>query len=144
MIDHGGQGRRFAAAGRPGNQNQAAILLGNLPEDRGQVKLLDLWDSIGNDPEDEGNGAALLEYGDAESPQMCGTEGKVDFSFLGEDFPLAGRQQLLREVHRLLALQGCRRSHRKQFPIHPEMRDGADFQMEVRRLLLNRDPQQRL
>src|SRR5262249_17697196 len=40
VIEHRGQRRRFAAAGRPGHQNETAWLIGDLADDRWELELL--------------------------------------------------------------------------------------------------------
>ena len=61
LVDHGGQGRGFARAGRSGHQDQPARLVAQLADNGGQAQLVEGLDLERNDAEDAGRGAALVE-----------------------------------------------------------------------------------
>ena len=83
LQDSALQSYGLARTGRPGYQDQPALLQGDLLENLGQQQLLDGVDLEGNHPEDYPDGAALLEHVDAEARhggdlERAGRPGDVD------------------------------------------------------------------
>ena len=67
VVDHRRERRRLARAGGAGEQNQAALLVGDLVDDRGEQELRRGLDLKGNGAADDRNRAALNEGVDAEA-----------------------------------------------------------------------------
>ena len=61
VVDHRGERGALAAAGRAGDQHQAALFLRDPLQHRRQAELVDGLDLGRDDAEDEADGAALLE-----------------------------------------------------------------------------------
>ena len=77
LVDHRGQGGGLARAGGPGDQDQAAGLVGHLGHDGGQAQLFERPDLVGDAAERPGDGAALHEDVGAEAGQALDAEGEV-------------------------------------------------------------------
>ena len=66
VVDHGGQGRGLPGAGRPGDEHQAAVLLGELAHHVGQAELVERRSAEAELPEHHADRAALAEHVHAE------------------------------------------------------------------------------
>ena len=82
MIDHRRQGGRLAGPGRPGNQNDAARLVGDVAETLGRVQFLKRQDFRGNGPHHRAGAAVLHEGIDPETCQIGNRERKIAFEIL--------------------------------------------------------------
>jgi len=69
LVDHGGQGRRLARAGRPGHQHQSARFVAHLADHGGQTELAERFDLERNQTEDASRSAALVEDIGAEASE---------------------------------------------------------------------------
>jgi hypothetical protein len=142
VVDHRGERRRLARAGRPGAQDQAALLLADFLEHGGKEELLDREDLGRDDAEHEAHGSALLEDVAPEAPEVGDVVGDVDLEVVLELLFLAGRHD--REGHRDRvflheAAHVCQRNERS---VHADDGESAHFQVEIGRLPLDRNLQQ--
>ena len=78
VVDHRGQRRALAAAGRAGDEHEAALFLRDPLEHRRQAELVDRLDAGRDDAQDEADGAALLEDVAAEAAEPGDAVGEVD------------------------------------------------------------------
>ena len=78
VVDHRRERGRLAGAGRAGEQDDPALLLGEPGDDGGKVELLDRLDVHGDGAHDDRDGAALVEGVDAEAREALHRVGEVD------------------------------------------------------------------
>ena len=107
LVDHRGKGGGLARAGGPGQQDDPALLLGQLGDDRRQQQLLDRADAEGNRATDDRDGAALAERVDAEARQPGQRVGEVDL-VLGAELVQLGLvvEHLLQRALRVARREG--------------------------------------
>ena len=91
VVDHRRERGALAAAGRAGDEDQAALFLRDPLQDRRQPELVDRLDPRRDDAQHEADGAALLEDVAAEAPEARHAVGEVD---------LLGRAELLALLRR--------------------------------------------
>jgi hypothetical protein len=77
VVDHGRQGGRLARAGRAGDQDQAAGLLGQAGDHRGQAQLADGHRPLLDPPQHHPDRAALAEGVDPEPSHAWPGVGEV-------------------------------------------------------------------
>jgi hypothetical protein len=77
VVDHGGERGALAGAGGPGDEDEPALLAGDLLQNLGEQQLVDGGDLERNDAEDHPDGAPLLEDVDAEPAQPRNAVGEV-------------------------------------------------------------------
>ena len=136
-----GERRRLARARRPGHQDQAARLLGELGHDRRQAQLLEGLDLEGNRAEGAGHVAALHEDVAAEARELLDAEREIELVRLLEAVLLGVGQHRVAE---LLRLRRRERRHleRMQLAVDPELRRRARRDVKVARALLDHRLQQ--
>ena len=83
-VDHRGERRRLAAAGRAGDEHEAARPVGQLGEHRRQAQLLERADLLGNQTVDGADRALLVEHVATEAADAAQTEGEVELPGLLE------------------------------------------------------------
>ena len=93
VVDHRGERGALAAAGRAGDEDQAALFLRDPLQHRRQAELVDRLDPVGNDAQDEADGAALLEDVGAEAAEPRDAVGEVDFLVLPELLEVLGARR---------------------------------------------------
>ncbi len=121
LVDHRRQRRRLAAAGRAGDEHQAARPLGERGDDLRQAELVEALDDLRDDAVDRGDGAALVEDVAAEAGDAADAEREVELERLleplllrvGED-AVGQRLGLGRPEHRQV--------ERPQVPVHADLR----------------------
>ena len=126
LVDHRRQRRRLAAAGRAGDEHQAARPLGQLADDRRQPELVEALDDLGNDAVDGGDRAALVEDVAAEAGDAADAEREVELERFLEALLLRVGQHAVGE--RL----GLGRSERRQIE-RPQVAVHANLRRRVRR-----------
>ena len=99
VVDHRGERRALAAAGRAGDEDQPALLLGDLLEDGRQAEVVDRPDAERDDAQDDADRAALLEDVAAEAAEAGHAVGEVDLLGLAELLDVLGAHDRAR--HRL-------------------------------------------
>ena len=90
VVDHRRERRALAAAGRAGDEDEAALFLGDLLEDRRQAELVDGRDLRRDDAQDHADRAALLEDVAAEAAEAGDAVGEVDFLVSSELLACSG------------------------------------------------------
>ena len=78
VVDHRRERGRLAGAGRAGEQDDPALLLGELGDDLGQAELVDRLDHHRDGAHDDRDRAALHEGVDAEAAEALDGVGEVD------------------------------------------------------------------
>ena len=77
VVDHRRQRRALARAGGAGDEDDPALLFGQLGDDLGQAQLLDRADFEGDRAADDRDRAALFEGVDAEAREAGDRVGEV-------------------------------------------------------------------
>src|SRR5205823_4469471 len=130
------QRRALARAGGPGDEDQAARLLGQLADDGRQSKLLKSKDFEGDRAERRGDRAALHEEVGAEARQALHAEAQVELVLFLELVLLRVGKNRIAKLLRLH--RGERRSlQRNERAIDAELRRRAGGDVEVARPLLH-------
>ena len=78
LVDHGGERRRLSGAGGAGEEDQTALLVGDLAHHRGQAEVVDRADGEGNYASRDRDRSALHERVDAEAREALHGVGEVD------------------------------------------------------------------
>jgi hypothetical protein len=136
VIDHRRQRRRLARTGRPGDQHDAARVLGNFLEDFRAVQLFQRQHLGRNGPEDGGGAALLVEGIDPETRQVGNLEGEVALQRFFVNLALAVVHDVVHHAVHVLVL------HRRQVDaahvaVHPDHRRQAGRQVKVGGLVLD-------
>ena len=121
LVDHRGQRRRLARAGRAGDEHEAARLVADLLDDRRQSELLEAEDLVGDLPVDGGGGAALVEDVRAEAGQPLDAEGEVELEVLFEAMLLRVGENRVGELLRLRRRQR-RHVQRRELAVDADLR----------------------
>ena len=137
VVDHRAERRRLARAGRAGDEDETALVLGELAHDRRQPELLERGDVAVGRAADERDRAALLEDVDAEATEAGDRVGEVGLAGILE---FGQRTHLGDVVEGLLGvLRGQRliALDRGQLAVQPHGRRHAHLDVEVRALPLD-------
>ena len=134
VVDDRGERRRLAGAGGAGDEDEAAVLLGE-PLDAGRhVELVEARDATGDDAERERDRAALPEGVDAEA-RPGGLVRGVELAGLAERRQPV-RHGSCRALEHRLELPGTERvdiAHRLDAAVDAQHRRAAKLQMQVAR-----------
>src|ERR1039457_1164857 len=101
LLEHGGQRRALAGAGRPDHEDEAALLEHERAEDRRNVEAFQRRDLERDAAEDRGDRAALLEAREAKAADARKADADVELARVLELLELARRQQLGEQLARL-------------------------------------------
>ncbi len=142
VVDHRGERRRLARAGRPGHEDEAARLLADLLEDGRQEEVADREDAGRDDAADHSDRPALLEDVAAEPPEPRHRVRDVDLEVVLELFLLPRGHDRERHRDRVFLHEALEVHERGQLAVDPDDRVRADLQVEVGRLPLDRDLEQ--
>ena len=131
VVDHRGERRALAAAGRAGDEHEAALFVGDRLQHRRQPQLVDRPDLHRDDAEDETDGAALLKDVAAEPAEAGDAVGEVDLLRVLEFLALAGRHH--RRAHRddVLVIEPLLVGRGHEHAAHAHHRVAADLQVQV-------------
>ena len=105
VVDHRRQRRGLAAAGRAGDEHQAALFGGDLLQHRRQAELVEVHHLDRNDAEDDADGAALLEDVAAEAAEAGHAVGQVDFLRVLELLALRGGHDRRGHLDQVLVIE---------------------------------------
>ena len=99
-VDHRREGRALARAGRAGDEDDPALLVGEPRHDRRQLQVVDREHPEGHDAQHDADRAALAEDVDAEAPEPLAGVREVGLAGLLELGPLGvvAAQELVREA----------------------------------------------
>ena len=140
LVDDRRERRRLAGAGRPRQQDDAPLLVGQLADHRREREVLDRPDRLGDRPRDDRHDAALAEGVDPKPTDTVDLVGEVDFRLVVE----LGEAALVVEnrVERGLGLRDAEHlpaahvdvgvAERAELAVDPGERRSADFDVEVR------------
>ena len=131
VIDHRRQRRRLTGTGRPGDENQAALLAGDLLQHLGQEQLLDRGDLEGNDAEHDADGATLLEDVHAEAAQTRNAVRQVELVLRLELLLLVIVHDAERHPRDLLGRKAARVLERHQVAVDAEHRRQASLEVDI-------------
>ena len=135
-IDHRRQRRRFAGAGGPGHQHQAARQLGEFSDLLRDPKFRELLDLPGDQAERCAERTALLIVVHPEPGGVRERVGEVELQLRIEDSPLLVGQEAAKGGEHLVPLPRLRAAGRPQPAVHADHRRGVDGQVKVRRPLV--------
>jgi hypothetical protein len=140
-IDHRGQRRGLAAAGRTSHEHQTARPISQFREDWRQTEFLERPDLFRNQAVDRTHGALLIEDVAAEASDAAKPECHVELPRLLELLLLRVGQHAVRQ-----RLQNVRRQLRQfqpaQVPVHAHLWRRPNREVQVRALQLERGLQQ--
>jgi hypothetical protein len=130
VFDHGGEGGGFAAAGRAGEQDNAARAFGDLPQLGQQAQFLE-GGNLGFDiPHGQTILPALMEAVGAKAPDAGHKVGEIHFAqLLNVGLVMAGEDVVHHHFHPFLGGEGA--FHHHQTPVDAEDNRAADFQVNV-------------
>ena len=112
VVDHGGQGRRLARAGRPGDEDEPLIQAGEPANNHRNAQLIEGRNLVGDQPEGEPDRSSLLEGVDPESRLALPVEGEIQVAALLKPSPAFRGQDLVSDQFDLLRAKGilCNRN----------------------------------
>ena len=142
VVEHGGQRGRLAAPGRPGDEDEAALVEGDLFQDLGQEELADRLDLERDDAEGDGQRAALVEDASPEAAEALQAVGQVEVQVLLEALLLVIRHHLARQFLGVLGREPGEAGQRRQCPVDPDHRVVPRLQVNVRSVPLDGDLQE--
>ena len=105
LVDQRRERRRLAGAGRAGDEDEAARLLGELVQGRGEAELLERLDRFGNEAEGGADRAALEVDVDAEAREARDAVREVELPLDLEVLLLLAREDPVDELLRVLRRQ---------------------------------------
>jgi len=131
LVDHGGQGGRLAAAGRPGHQDQPAGLVAQGGDHGRQPQCFETLDFKRNQSKHGGDRTALVEDVAAKPGNVFHPEGKVQFQVFLQPVLLGVGEHAVGQAFCLG--RGQRRQIERPEPtIDADLRRGSGGQVEVR------------
>ncbi len=131
MVDHGSQGRRFAASCRTCDQDQPPGLHGHIFQDRGKLELINGEGACRDDPDGRSPGASLEIHIDPETGEAGHAVGKVQFFLCNKPgLLLVGKYAFNHAPHHVGSehLVG----NGGQFTVNSYHRRAAGLQVEIR------------
>jgi hypothetical protein len=142
-VEHRGQRRRLARAGRPGDENEAARPLAERSHGLRQADLVERHEPVGNQARHQGGVAALAEDRHPEARPQAVREAEVRAALLPELRHHALRRDGLHQLHRvgglelvvLDVLEPAVPAHHRRPP---------DGDVNVRRILLDHEVEEHL
>ena len=133
VLDDRGERGRLPAAGRAGDQDDAALLLRQLADHIGHAEVAERANRIGDDPEDHRHAASLHVGVDAEAREVLDRVGEVELVMLLELLHARVGQHRVEHVHGVLRAERHRRVvEPAQLAVEPDQRAVSDLQAEVR------------
>ena len=137
LVDHRGERRRLARAGRAGDEHQAARLAGELADDRRQAELLDRH-RLGRDQTEGGADRAALEEGvDAEAALARHRVGEVELMVGLQALALGVVEDRVDDLARVGRRQLREALDRRERAAHAQHRRNARGDVEVGRVALD-------
>jgi hypothetical protein len=133
VVDHRGERRRLPGAGRPGDEDEPALLARQLLEHLRQHELLDRLDLERDDAEHGADRAALLEDVHAEPAEAGHAVGEVHLVRLLELLPLELVHDGERHPRDLLRREAAGVLQRNEGPVHAEHGGQAGLEVDVAR-----------
>ncbi len=132
LVEHRGQRRRLAGAGRAGDEDESARAVAELRDDRGQAQLVERLDLVRDGAEDRADRAALVEEVGAEARQSPHAEREVEFEVLLEAVLLRVGQDRVGEGLGVGGGERARAFDGAQVPVHAHLRRRVRRQVQVR------------
>ena len=142
VVDHRRQRGRLAGAGRAGEQDDPALLVGQRGDRLGQAELVDGLDHDRDGAHHDRDRAALVEGVDAEAPEALDRVREVDL-VLGLELGdlLRVDEHLQERVARVLGEQALGAGDRLELTVQTDERVGGDLQVKVGALGRDEIPQ---
>ena len=141
VVDHAGQRRGLARAGRSGDQHQAARQHAQVAEDLRRLQVIERQDDRGNVAEHRAGAAVLVEGVDAEARQLGDLERKVGLEELLVRLALLVVHDVVdHAVHFLVRQRG--HVDALHVAIDADHRRHAGGQMQVGRIVLDSECQE--
>ena len=131
LVDHRRERRRFAGAGRAGDEHESARLIADLLDHLRQPELLESEDLVGDLPVDGGRRAALIEDVRAEARETLDAERNVELEVFLETMLLRVGEHRVRELLRLRRRQR-RHIERRQLAVDADLRWRVRGDVKVR------------
>jgi hypothetical protein len=134
LVEHGGEGRRFTAAGRARDEDQPLFALDHLFEDRFGVEIVEGGHVDRNNTESAGDVAHRPVVVGTETPHFGQDDGEVEFIVLFELLFLFFRQQGIGHLFDQLAVENGQ-VEGDEFAVDPDLGLGAADEVQVRGLV---------
>jgi hypothetical protein len=144
QVDHRGEGRRLAAAGRPGHQHQALGKGTELRDHLRHAELLEAEDGARDHPQHRADPAEIAEQVDPEPGHTGQLEGEVGVVGSRELLAVAIRQRAAEQLEHGLGTEHRDVGDLVHLAVDPPVRALACGQVEIRRPLGRHRPQQLL
>src|SRR5262249_4596771 len=141
VVDHGRERRAFAASSSAGDEDQTALLGGDLLEHPGKVQLFDRPDLHGNDAEHEPNRSTLLKHVDPETPETRNAVCQIELLGLFELLSLRRRQHGSRHRDDFFEVELSFVSSGGKGAADAQHRIAADFHVNVRGAVVDSNSQ---
>ena len=142
VVDHSRERRALAAARRPGDEHEAARLVGDRLQRRRQPQLVNRPNVLGDDAQDHADRSALLEHVAPEAPEPRHAVREVDFLRVLELLTLSGRHDRGGHGDDIFMVQRFGVGGGNQRAADSQRRDVARFEVQVRGAALDGDLQQ--
>ena len=130
LVEHGREGRGLAGAGGAGDEHEAARLVADRGDHRGQAQLLEAADLVGDRPVDGGHRAPLHEDVGAEAGEALDAEAEVELQRLLEAVLLGVGEHAVGELLGLDRGEG-RQVQGPELAVHADLRRGVGGDVEV-------------
>ena len=137
QVDHRGERRRLARAGRAGDEDEAARLRRRVLERRRDAELLERLQLRRDEAEGGAEALALEVDVDAEAREAGDRVGDVDLALVLEVLLLLGREDPVEQPLGVLGRQPGELLEPLEVPVHADDRLGADRDVEVGRAARN-------
>ena len=141
VVDHAGEGRGLAGAGRPGDQHQAARQHAQVAEDLGRAQVVQRQDDGGNVAEHGAGAAVLVEGVDAEARELGNLERKIGLEELLVSLALLVVHDVVHHAVHFLVGE-CRHVDALHVAVDANHRRNTGRQVQVRRIVLDGERQE--
>ena len=141
VIDHAGERRRLARAGRPGDQHESARQHAQVAEDLGRVQVIERENHRRDVAEHRARAAILVEGVDAKARQLRNLEGEIGLEELLVGLALLVVHDVVHHGVHFLVRQR-RHIDALHVPVNADHRRHARGQMQVGRVVLDGEGEQ--
>ena len=131
LVDHRGESRRLAGTSRPGDEDEAARVLGEAVHDVREVQLLERLDLLRDEAEGRSDRLALVVDVDAEARDSRHRVGEVELALQLEVLLLLAREDPVEERTRVIRGERLEAFGPRNVPSHTECRRTSDRDMQV-------------
>jgi hypothetical protein len=143
IIDHRGQRRGLAGAGRPSDQDHALVVIAQFAHDRRQIELLEGRRLGGDGPKHRADAGFLAEHIGAKAPAVGRYVGEIQIVAEAQIRDLHLRQHLV-DVGLEFRFTEVAELDRHEIAMHAQHRRNADGEVQVRAALRRAELEERV